>query len=79
MTGYYTKNKTNKKSLYYARPDIAFVIKYIYRKKVFWKGRYPNPEYIKLYNKSIKNKEHKKYYRILFEIPSEFPKYERYK
>ena len=72
-------NKTNKKSLYYARPDIAFVIKYIYRKKVFWEGRYPNPEYIKLYNKSIKNKEHKKYYRILFEIPSEFPKYERYK
>lgn len=69
------KNKYSRKIFYYARADIAFVIKYIYHKEVYWKGRRANPDYVKEYNK---NKNNKDYLQILFEVPKDFPPYVPY-
>jgi len=66
-------NKTSKEIYYYARADIAFVIKYLYHKNVYWEGRYKNSDYVKIYEQ---NKYDKDYHSILFEIPKNFPQYE---
>lgn len=72
---YELTNNSSKKEYYYARADISFVIKYIYRKKVYWEGRRKNPDYKKLYKTDRKNKQ---YYKVLFETPTTFPKYRPY-
>lgn len=71
---YERKNQSEKyiKYYYYARADIAFVLKYIYNKNVFWKGRRYNPDYLKEYERMKDNSNH---YHILFETPNEFPEY----
>ncbi len=65
-------NHSGRKEFYYTRADIAFVIKYIYKRDVYWKGRRVNPDYIKIYKE---NKHDTAYYHILFEIPKSFPPY----
>lgn len=72
---YEIQNTTGLSEYYYARADIAFVIKYIYRKNVYFIDRSDNPDYIKLFNQNT-NKE---FHLILFEIPKGFPDYEPYK
>jgi len=64
------------KPYFFAREDIAFVLKHIYKEKVYllhhYNGRKLNTNfYIVSYNKN-KNK-------ILFKVPINFPKYEPYK
>ncbi len=65
-------NKLDDKMYYYARSDIAFVLKYMYQKQVFWRGRRVNPDYRKHYQEDIAPKGHKK---VLFKTPKSFPKY----
>jgi cbb3-type cytochrome oxidase cytochrome c subunit len=60
---------------YYCRADIAFVIKYIYDKPVYWKGRRANPDYKKIYQQ---NKHIRDYKHILIEAPKEFSKFKPY-
>jgi hypothetical protein len=72
---YEGQNTTHRKIKYYARADIAFVIKYIYKKNVYWKGRRANPDYKKIYKD---NKNNKDYENILFEVPEGFPNYHPY-
>jgi len=72
---YEAKNHFKKKSFYYARADIAFVLKYIYSKNVHWEGRHKNPDYKKIYKD---NKDNKDYRQILFETPKDFPQYRPY-
>jgi hypothetical protein len=73
----YKKNNVPKKEIfYYARTDIAFVIKYIYGKKVYWESRRKNPNHTKQYKMAKKDA---KYQKILFEMPKTFPKYTPYK
>ena len=75
ITVYEQNNHTSKKIKFYARADIAFVLKYIYKKHVLWEGRRSNPDYIKIYkNREIKSTNH-----ILFETPKDFPKYIPYR
>jgi len=76
---YEKKNKTDKENFYYARADISFVIKYIYGKKVLWKGRRVSPKYINIYNKTMRMTKHKKYNLILFDVPKGFPAYQPYR
>lgn len=71
---YESLNTTQKPEYYYARDDIAFVIKFVYHKSVFYHRR-GNKNYVKSYSMYKK----KKYYPVLFETPNRFPKYERYK
>ena len=72
---YYEKKNTTKKTLYfYARDDISFVIKFIYRKNVLWHLR-GNKNYIQSYN----NDQNTSHVPILFESPLGFPQYIRYK
>ncbi len=68
-------NQTGRPICYYARADIAFVIKYMYHKDVYWEGRRENPDYQKVYNQRKENRDcnHK-----LFEIPKDFPQYDPY-
>ena len=68
-------NITGRPIRYYARADIAFVIKYIFHKNVYWKGRRANPDYIKIYKRSKGNRDFK---QILFETPKGFPAYRPY-
>ena len=68
---YENKNVSHKNSYFYARTDIAFVIKYIYRRNVYWEGRRANPNYIK----AFQEKKNNSYHNILFETPKSFPKY----
>ena len=68
-------NITGSPICYYARADIAFVIKYIFHKNVYWKGRRRNPNYIKMYEKHKRDKNFK---HILFETPKGFPHYTPY-
>jgi len=72
---YSQENTTVKKNFFYAREDIAFVIKYIYKENVHWEGRGSNPKYIHIYyNKQTKNG----YNKILIEVPKNFPHYTPY-
>jgi len=71
VKNYEKNNQTEKETYFYARADIAFVIKYMYHKKVFWKGRRTNPNFIKAY----KNRNNDLYQNILLETPQDFPKY----
>jgi len=75
MKQYETVNITSKKIRYYARADIAFVIKYIYHKNVYWKGRHANPNHVKAYQYYKNNKD---YAHILFKTPKDFPRYKPY-
>lgn len=72
---YEKKNTTGLPIYYYARADIAFVIKYIYKKNVYWKSRRINPDYVKIYKD---NKNNKSYYPVWFKIPEGFPPYNPY-
>lgn len=77
VESYEKQNKTGKETLYFARYDIAFVIKYIYGKNIWWKGRRGNYRYNVEYQEHYKN-ESKKYYPILYETSKKFPKYVPY-
>jgi len=68
-------NFSSQKIYYYARADIAFVIKYIYHKDVYWEGRRANPDYLKHYKEDTPPLGYKK---VLFETPKMFPKYRPY-
>ena len=57
---------------YYARADIVFVIKYIYRKPVFYYKRRANPDYIQKYEEA-KHQKDLPFTPILIEIPKGFP------
>jgi len=72
---YKVNNLTGRPIRYYARADVAFVIKYIFHNNIYWKGRRRNPDYIKMYEE---HKEHKDFKHILFEIPKGFPSYRPY-
>jgi len=69
------ENTSNKPICYYARADIAFVIKYLFHKKVYWEGRRANLDYVKKYQENTKDKSCK---NILFKIPKNFPLYKPY-
>ncbi len=71
---YESLNKTNKKEYYYARDDIAFIIKFIYRKPVQYYRRGSIN-----YQKNFYKHKNKRYYPILFETPENFPSYQRFK
>lgn len=72
---YEKKNLSLKKNRYYARADIAFVIKYIYQKEVYWEGRRANPDYQKHY---LEDEDNISYNKVLFETAKMFPKYRPY-
>ena len=69
------------KSIYYlAKGDIAMVLKYIYRRDVYWRGRNTNPtyidmeDYIRIHKPMNKDVEY-----IIFRTPNDFPVYEPYR
>jgi len=70
---YESLNKTKTAIYYYARDDIAFVIKFIYRKPVLYSKR-GNLDYTKSYYEH----NNTKYTPILFKVPNKFPKYVRF-
>jgi len=73
----YEKNNHSSKPIqYYARADIAFILKYIYKKNVHWEGKFGGIDYKKNYNM---NKNNQSFQHILFEIPDEFPPFIPYK
>ena len=69
---YESLNITGKPKYYYARDDIAFVVKFIYQKPVFYARRGTLD-----YTKSYREHNNKKYYPVLFEVPENFPVYHR--
>ncbi|MDQ7085342.1 MAG: hypothetical protein Q9M36_10640 [Sulfurovum sp.] len=75
IQNYEEKNYTDRTIQYYVRADIAFILKYFYKKNVYWEGRRANPDYLSIYHK---NKENTDYLHILFKIPKDFPSYQPY-
>jgi len=73
---YEQNNHTHKAIKFYARADIAFVIKYMYKKNVDWEGRYGGMNYKNNYEL---NKNNPSFKHILFEIPKDFPPFIPYK
>ena len=74
---FYEHNNTPQKAIkYYARADIAFVLKYMYKKNVHWEGRFGGMNYKKNYNQ---HKDNQTFQHILFEIPDGFPSFVPYK
>jgi len=75
--GTYEKETSQSQSIrYYARADIAFVLKYLLKKEVYWEGRRAHPDYIKIYNSQKNNNN---FYHILFEVPQNFTPYHPYR
>jgi len=79
------KRKTNDKKelLFFARTDIAFVIKYIYREPVFWEpvfwvDRTTNPDYLQDYQKALHEKKYQNKRLILISPPISFPSFNLY-
>jgi hypothetical protein len=74
---FYEKSNTTHKAIkYYARADIAFVLKYMYKKNINWEGRFGGMNYKKNYNK---DKNNHGIQHILFETPKEFPPFVPYR
>jgi hypothetical protein len=73
LEGYEKEYKQTKPLYYYARDDIAFVLRFVYQKSVFYKQK-GTKDYQKSYS-SDHNASHK---AILFETPSSFPHYKRF-
>lgn len=69
---YESIHKHKKPNYYYARGDIAMVLKFIYGKNVHYRKTF-------YYEKSYREHKDKKYYPILFEVPKEFPTFQFYK
>ena len=78
IKSYESKNTTNKKTLYFARQDIAFIIKYVYGKEIWWKGRRKNYNHNKDYWDHYQYQS-KRYQPILYRTHGTFPKYIPYK
>jgi len=74
LEAYEKANRTEKPLYYYARDDIAFVIKFIYQKPVLY-ARRGTLDYVKSYHEH----KQKKYTPILFEVPKDFPPYRRFR
>ena len=91
LEAYEEKHKSDKQIYYYTRPDIAFVIKYIYKRNVLWRDYRATLDYRDYYRRSIIYDSHpnykhtvrmrneKKYDLVLFKIPKGFPAYQPYK
>ena len=74
---YQTENQDGRTLLFYARPDIAVVLKFIYRENVYWRRRRENvsPDKFQRYLLTLDPKEVK---GILFTTPENFPDYTPY-
>jgi len=73
------KKQIGQEPYFYAREDIAYILKMIYNKNVYlplsWRGvRLKKDFYIKAYNKDTTHKN-----KVLFKTPKDFPPYEPYK
>jgi len=66
-----SNNLSKKPLFYYARTDIAFVIKFLYHKEVYWEGRRANPNHKQAYLIHTATTKTK----ILFQTPKDFPDY----
>lgn len=64
---------------FYARTDIAYIIKYVYKKSVYWEERRKNIAFKEIYLKHKKEKKSSKRKLVLFETPKGFPDYIPYK
>jgi len=73
---YESKNPTTKEIHYFARHDIAFVLKYVYGKKVYWKGRRWATNHKKAY---WRHKKYIKYHNVMYIPHRIFPPYTPYK
>jgi hypothetical protein len=66
----------NRDNFYYAREDIAFVIKYLYRKRVFLVNRRVRENYPAAYKRNLK---YTRYNLILFKTKKDFPENPHFK
>jgi len=78
LESYEKSNISAKEIRYFARADIAFVLKYLFHKKVYWKGRSRDIDYLNAHKKYKQYKDNQKYKNILFETPEKFPSYRPY-
>ena len=69
---YESINKSKKEDYYYARGDIAMVLKFVYGKNVHYRKTFD-------YKKSYAEHKDEKYYPILFKVPKGFPPFQFYK
>jgi len=69
---YESIHKHEKPNYYYARGDIAMVLKFVYGKNVHYRKTF-------YYEKSYSEHKDKKYYPVLFEVPKGFPTFQFYK
>jgi len=67
-----------KMTLYYARPDIAVVLKFIYRENVYWTGRRKNPS-LEKFQKYILTLDPEENRGVVFETPEGLPEYIPYR
>ena len=74
---YRSQSHNNKEILYYARPDIATVLKFIYRENVYWIGRRNNPP-LEKFQKYMLTLDPEQTQGIVFKTPEGFPDYTPY-
>ena len=74
---YKSNGHDDREILFYARPDIAAVLKFIYRENVYWRGRRNNPP-LEKFQKYILTLDPKQTQGIIFETPEGFPSYAPY-
>jgi len=74
---YKNQHHNGKELLFYARPDIAMVLKFIYRENVYWRRRRENvsPEKFQKYLLTLDPKETE---GVIFATPKNFPDYTPY-
>ncbi len=69
------KNDTGRPIMFFARPDVAFVLKYVFRENAFLQDRFDYENYKDKYKKALNEEEYKDYTLVLFETPVGFPDY----
>jgi len=71
---YESINTTGKPEYYYARDDIAFVIKFVYQKSVLYTRRG-----VVKYRERYKKHNKKDKFPVLYKVPKDFPPYQPYR
>ena len=71
---YKSNHQDHREILFYARPDVAAVLKFFYRENVYWIGRRGNPS-LENFHRYMLTLDPRQTTGIIFETPKEFPGY----
>ncbi len=69
---------SDKPIMFFARHDIAFVLKYVFRQTICWRDRTDLGNHEERYREAVKDETYNEWELVLFKTPEDFPPYNRF-